>query len=344
MTKDISVLVDSYNLVCQNASGGVKVRIENFEKNIKNKIKLKKFDKWADAVKDYDVVHVFKSSSESWSLLKYAHANNIPVVVSSVVPSEKRWIIKANHYICKMIPLYSDRYMNELVLANADAICAQTEKEKKFLMRTFRIPGEKITVIPNGISLEDLPIADTYFEEKTGINSGFILQVGRFDENKNQLNVIRAVKGTDMTLVLIGGPDRTCPEYYEQCKKEAGENVHFLGWVDHDDPLLQAAYRAAHTVILPSHKEIFGNSLVEGGACGANLVVSKALPIWEWGIKELCLQIDPKSVEDIKKALQTSVDTPKNQAVADKIRNLFSWDKVTDAYIRIYEKVINERK
>ena len=82
-----------------------------------------------------------------------------------------------------------------------------------------------------------------------------------------------------MQLVLIGGPDKDFAEYYEKCKEEAGSNVHFLGWVDHKDPLLASAYAAAHTFVLPSHHEIFGNTLFESGMYGCNIVSTRALPL-----------------------------------------------------------------
>ena len=342
--KRINVIIDSYNLVFQNKSGGIKVRIQNFEKRIASKVNIKKYDKWNDSIEDYDVIHIFKSSAESYSLLKYAHSKNIPVVVSSVVPSEKRIVILLNRIICKFFHLYTERYMNELVLRNADAICAQTYQEKRFISKAFHINDSCIRVIPNGISLKNNPSIDSHsFSEMTGISGDFVLMVGRFDENKNQLNVIKAIQNTDINLVLIGGADKENLDYFEKCKNVAGSNVHFLGWVEHDNPILEAAYKAAKTVILASHKEIFGNSLIEGGACGANLVVSNALPIDEWGIKDYCITINPNNIKEIQEAIFESMRTEKNETVKNTINELFSWDSVIDQYIDVYNEVIERR-
>ena len=337
---DFAVLIDSYNLVCQNPSGGIKIRIENYVEQINKKIKVKLFDKWKDKVIDFQVVHIFKSSSESYTLLKYCKANHIPVVVSSVVPAEKRFAILMCHLIGTVLPVYPDRYLNELVLKGADAICAQTEKEKDFICNTYKISSDKIFVIPNGVSLNEFTYSGDYFYEKTGIKDGFVLQVGRFDSNKNQLNVIRALKDTDIPVVFIGGADKNDPDYFSLCKNEANENMHFLGWVEHNDPLLQAAYHSAHTVILPSHKEIFGNSLMEGGFCGANLIASKALPIEEWGLDQYCRKVDASDVRDIREVIIEAQKTDKSFEVSNFIKNTFSWDAVTDQYIDVYRKVI----
>lgn len=340
----ISVLIDSYVLVCQNASGGVKVRIENFVKNIKSKVSVKLFDKWSDRVTDYDLVHIFKSSSESYSMMKYAHSHGIPVVVSSVVPSTNLFAIKVCHFIGSIAPIYPDRYLNERVLVEADALCAQTEKEKRFIIKAFHIDPQKIHVIPNGISLQDTPIPENLFEELTGIKGDFLLQVGRFDSNKNQLNVIRALKDTDIQVVFVGGADKEEPEYYETCVSEANQNMHFLGWIDHNDPLLRAAYSAAHSVILPSFKEIFGNSLMEGGACGANLIVSDVLPVEEWGLDRFCKKIQASDTDKIRQTVLASMAEPKSDEISRYVRNTFSWDRVTDRYIEVYKSVLKTGK
>lgn len=341
--EDINVLIDSYELVCQNRSGGIKVRIENYIKNIRNKVHVKKFDKWSDSIIDYDVIHIFKSSAESYSLVKFAKDNNIPLVVSSVVPSTKRFVIWANRMLCKILPVYTDWYMNSFVLKNADAVCAQTNKEKNFIIKNYKISEDKIYVIPNGISLSFDDPDTSLFYRKTGIKDDFILQVGRFDRNKNQLSTIKAVAGTDLHLVLVGGPDKNDQEYYDQCVNEAGDNVHFLGWIDHDDPFLVSAYASAKVVILPSFKEIFGNSLFEGGAFGANLVVSNALPIEEWGLAEYCDLIDPSNVDDIRKKMTISINKSRNIELKNLIREKFTWDKVTDEHIKIYKKIISQK-
>ena len=330
--------------MCQNKSGGVKVRIENYVKNIVSKVKVKRFDKWTDNILDFDIVHIFKSSAENYSLVKYAEDNGIPVVVSSVVPSTKRFVILANRILCSVLPVYTDWFMNGFVLRHADAICAQTEKEKRFIARTYKIPANKIWVIPNGVSLSFEGSNGDAFSKATNINQKYVLQVGRFDSNKNQLNTIKAVKGTNIQLVLIGGPDKNEPGYYEQCREIAGENVHFLGWIDHDDPVLKGAYENATVVVLPSYKEIFGNSLFEGGAFGANLVVSNALPVEEWGISQYCDMIDPSSVSDIKGKLSAAIQKDKNRLVEEIIRSSFTWDKVTDDYIAVYKEVLKKKR
>lgn len=338
------VLFEGYNCINQNKAGGVLIKAKNLKRNIeKEGIVVKCFEKWQDRISDYDVLHIFMASNDAYSTVKYAKSINRPVVVSSVVPVSGGLKILYNRMLSKIFHLYTAWTLSVNVLSMADLVIAETEAEKKHISKYYGINADKITVIPNGIEMQLQEENKSLFYEKTAISGEYVLQVGRFDTNKNQLATIRAVKNTDIQLVLIGGPDKSEPNYYEICKKEAGENVHFLGWVDHEDPLLASAYFNAHTIILPSHKEIFGNSVWEGALLGANVVVTNKLPINEWGFDAFCLTVDPKSSNDIQQKLKQSLTLPKNNVLSDLIKECFSWETITNKHIAAYEKVTGER-
>lgn len=336
----MKILVESYNSVFQNAAGGVQIRIENFIENytkISNDIKL--FDKWTDKIVDFDILHIFKANIEDYQLVKLAKNNNIPVVISTVIPSEKHLNIMLNRLICKITPIHTGYWYLDQMLLEADTIIAQTNKEARFINKYYKIPLEKIAVIPNGANIKMNENFIDEFNNKTGISGKYVLQVGRFDRNKNQLNVIKALSDTDIQVVFIGGEDSGQPEYYEECKKLAGRNFHFLGWIKHDDPLLSSAYQNAHVVVLPSYKEIFGNSLIEGGASGANLVATKELPLEDWGIKDICRSIDPNNIRDIREKIVAAYHQPLNPKTSEVIVNKFSWERVIEEHFELYKNL-----
>lgn len=340
----MKILFEGYSCIGQNRAGGVFIKAKNLKTNLEeNGFSVKYFDKWRDKISDCDILHIFMASSDVFNIVKYAKSINMPVVVSSIVPISRGLTIMYNRILSKIFHLRTVWKLNGDVLALADAVLAESELEKKHICRYYRINPDKIKVIPNGIYAQAHTIDKSLFYEKTGISGKFVLQVGRFDSNKNQLSTIRAVKNTDIQLVLIGGPDKNEPMYYEICKKEAGENVRFLGWVDHEDSLLYSAYSNAHTVILPSHKEIFGNSIWEGALCGANVVVTNRLPIDEWGFGNYCLTVNPKSYMDIKQKLEQSLELPKNDLLSKLVKERFSWETITDEHIRIYKMLKSEK-
>ena len=338
----MKVLINSYDNSFQNVSGGVQTKINSYTEHMSMKCTLKLFDKWNDKLTDYDILHIFMASSDSYELVRLAKEKKLKIVVSAVQSANRPFRILYNLLIGKLTHTYNPYVMIKFIYDAADAIICETVKEKEFIQKMFFVHDEKIKVIPNGIDFNTSITTDEgkRFFEKSGIAGKYILQVGRFDPNKNQLNVIKAVKDTDMQLVLIGGEDKNFPEYYNECKKCAGNNVHFLGWIEHKSPLLRYAYQNAQTVILPSKHEIFGNSLWEGGICGCNLVATDVLPIRSWGLEKYVLTVKSNSVTDIKNKLLNSYSMPQNNELSEIIKTLFSWELVTDQHVNLYNEVL----
>ena len=77
-------------------------------------------------------------------------------------------------------------------------------------------------------------VADEQNIKIININKGIkkddklILCVARIEGIKNQLNLIRALSGTNFHLLIIGSHSKNHKSYYEQCKAEAGSNIEFL--------------------------------------------------------------------------------------------------------------------
>ena len=120
------------------------------------------------------------------------------------------------------------------------------------------------------------------------------------------------MEGLDASLVLIGGANSLHSDYYQECRKNAGEQVYFINWLD-DDCLLASAYYNSQVFILPSYQEIFGNSLFEASMSGTNVISTQVLPLESWGISTMCASIDPNSIADIKAKLVEGLKKQKTE-------------------------------
>lgn len=338
----MKILINSYNVVTQNSSGGVQVRVNNYLKHVSAMVDIKLFDMWKDKIDDCDILHVFKANIDSYALMVQAKQKNKRIVLSSVIPQEKKAVIKHNLFWSKILRLQTGYLIIKKELDMADCIIAQTEKEKQFIIDNYNIQHNKIEVIPNGISVNFDEKNRFALEGKCNISKPYLLQVGRFDENKNQISIIKALKGTGIQTLFVGGPDPQSQEYYERCKEEAKgyDNFKFIGWLENGSPELQSAYMNAHAVILPSHKEIFGNSLIEGAAVGARLIGTKSLPLASMGIDKYCLQIDPNDIVNIRDKIMEAMNEKKIEHQADEVHSLFSWDAVAKRHYEIYRRIL----
>ena len=325
------ILIDSYNECFQNSSGGVRIKIESFTKRMSQYNSVTLFNKWTDKISDFDILHVFKPGLQNYREILFA-----------VAEKESMKAIYVKKAICKAklhIPYYYYKEIYDL----ADCIITETIYEKEFIMQAYNINAKKISILPNGIDLNYTKNYRQLFFDKTGLADPFLLQVGRFDANKNQLNTIRALNETNYKAVFIGGPDKDDLDYYKKCKNEANDNIIFLGWVNHDDPILTGAYQSCYSFILPSYKEILGNALLEAGACGANLISTNVLPLDNWGIADLTLQINPSDIMDIKNKIEKSMNTPKNYALQRIITDQFDWNKIIDEHSNIYRRILSDK-
>lgn len=335
----MKILIETTNSLYQNVEGGVQNKIRNIYKHLGQKLQLKYFDKWNDTLSDYDILHVFLANYEDYQLINLAKKTGIKIVVSAIVSIKSPIKILVSNILGKYLKINTPMYKKILVLKMADAVIAETSKEKRFIYQYYRISKNKIHIIPNGVEKDKIFLDKDLFQKKTGITGKFVLQVGRFDPNKNQLSTIKALFDSDITVVFIGGYKKNEEKYYNICRRNANNNMHFLNWIDSNDPLLYSAYANAHVLVLPSKKEIFGNVLFEAGLFGVNLVLTKVLPLEDWGFTNYCEIINPYNYKDIEEKVKIALNKSKSKDLVNIIDKKFNWDRIVEEHIKIYESL-----
>lgn len=273
-------------------------------------------------------------------MIKYAKSKGMRIVLSAVIPLSGSTKIKLDLLLCRLLHLHSANFFTKKIFEVVDVIVTETGREKQFIIDVFNISPDKIVVIPNGISL-NFEVADAgLFCDNYDIKKNFVIQIGRIDRNKNLLSVIKALKNTGIELVVVGGPAPDEMDYFEECKRNSDETVHYVGWIKHDDPMLVSALKAAKVLVLPSHKEIFGNAVFEGAMAGCNIVLTDELPYQEWGMEGRFFSINSNSIEDIKTKILTAYKTPINNEVVKEITEHYSIDAITNHHIKLYESLL----
>lgn len=339
----MKILLDSYSTVAQNKSGGLQVRIFQHYKKLQEKgVDCKLFDKWSDKIEDFDIFHLFKVTKDSYNDIVFAKQKGKKVVVSSVLPIHFHNKIRISLLLSAFFKLNLPYQFIKKILELADVIVAQTYRECDFINRVFGIRRDKMIVIPNAVSSNICnKLSNISFSEKYKISKPFVLQVGRFDKNKNQLNVIRALNGINIPVVFIGGEYLNEPDYYRKCKDELSSSMLMTGWIDHGSELLLSAYKEAKVVVMPSYFETFGNVIVEAGVSGANIACSNTLPINDFTqVSKFWTTFNPYNLESIKKAIIEEYEKPNNILMRDAFITTFSWDSVVEEYIKVYKSLL----
>jgi glycosyltransferase involved in cell wall biosynthesis len=223
------------------------------------------------------------------------------------------------HYPEFFHPLEAFR-MKELVrwtAGRADHILTVSEFSAADIARRFGVPREKITVAYQSAAPDFRPRDRTqcreYVAKTFGIDSRFILYVGRIQVRKNLPRLVEAYallrkQGLDAKLVMVGKKDWQSEQLLEKIKELGLEAcVIFPGFVPFDD--LPLFYNAAEVFVFPSFFEGFGLPVVESMASGVPTITSFGSSLEEVA-GDGALLIDPRDTGSIAEALGKLLGNP----------------------------------
>jgi glycosyltransferase involved in cell wall biosynthesis len=168
--------------------------------------------------------------------------------------------------------------------------------------------------VPNGADAE-------LFTLDSNSSRNGVLYVGRIEPHKNQLRLIRALRGTGTSLVIAGPAHPHHVRYVDQCRAEAGPEVRFLGNVPHDR--LPELYRSASVHAMPSMFETTGLTSLEAALCGCGVVSTSRGYVREY-FDTLAHYCNPLDLNSIRAAVIAALDDPR-PALRERILSNFTW-------------------
>lgn len=238
-----------------------------------------------------------------------------------------KWLLKGEPLSSYSFLWRGRRRSIRYILKRAGCLLPNSHSEYRRLLAHYGI-GNDYVVAPNGID----PGLFRGKPEEAGNRSG-VLCVGRIEGRKNQLNLIRALKGTPYPLALIGHPAPNQKAYYEQCRRAAGENVRFIDFLPQQE--LLRYYRQARVHALPSWFETTGLSSLEAAAMGCNIVAGARGDVREY-FRDDAWYCEPGDVDSIREAVFQAHQAPQNEALAQRIRAEYTWDKAAERTLEGY--------
>jgi glycosyltransferase involved in cell wall biosynthesis len=232
----------------------------------------------------------------------------------------------------------------------ADRICTISQSEMERMARFNYAPADKIAIVPLGVDESFLPLSGhdpqriQEVKAKYGLPERFLLYVGRMNERKNILNLLKAVKALEdqnIKLVLAGKADWKMFDLQVKIKELAlQDRVLLIGQVPEAD--LPALYAQATVFCYVSFAEGFGLPPLEAMASGVPLVVSDrdSLP-------EVCGEagsyVDPQNPEDIAAAIDRLLLDPelREQMRAKGLlrAKCFPWKESADKLLQVCREV-----
>lgn len=166
-----------------------------------------------------------------------------------------------------------------------------------------------------------------------------ILCVGRIEGLKNQLNLIKAVQGTEFNLTIIGKPSPNHFKYYQQCVDlvAGSPNIKIIEHLTHQE--LAHIYKSAKVHVLASWFETTGLSSLEAGIMDCNIVVSKKGDTPEY-FGKLAYFCEPDDINSIRQALTQAYIEPVNPELKDYILKNYTWERAAQQTADAYNLVL----
>jgi len=218
---------------------------------------------------------------------------------------------------------------------HAARVIAVSELTKRDLIELYRIPEEKIVVIPNGV--------DPRFRAEGPRTTGdYALVVGALQPRKDPAAAIEALAllGNGDLRLVFAGPDRGGRVEAERAAERTGLHgrVDFRGYVPQQE--LAALYRGAACLVFPSRYEGFGLPALEAMASGTPVVATTAGALPEV-VGDAAILVDERDPAALAGGIE--------RALADRDRlvragleraRLYSWAETARRTLAVYRELV----
>lgn len=238
-----------------------------------------------------------------------------------------------NRYVRHPNPLVAliawkyDQLFGRMIMKSADVVVAISKPGIKFCKK---LGARKVVLIHNAINVKEFSVKREV-EKKTNI-----VYVGRLIQAKGVQDLIRAVKGLDVKLTLIGEGNWSKKLY--KLAEENKVDVKFAGTLK--QIAVKKELSKATLFVNPSYSEGLPTSVLEAGAVGVPVIATDV-----GGTSEIIddgkngFLIPAKNIEMLRDRIQKLVKDKKLQikfskAIKEKVKE-FDWSESVEKFTRL---------
>lgn len=229
---------------------------------------------------------------------------------------------------------------------NATKVIAISQQTKNDILKYSKINPDKITVVYQGCNSAYKNKYDDIEKEQVKLKyklpNEFVLNVGTIQERKNALLIVKAIRGTNKHLVLIGNEE----EHAKKIRAYIAEHnlidqVHFLKNVELKE--LAIIYQLATIFCYPSLCEGFGIPIIEALYSKTPVITTMGNCFPEAGGPD-SLYIKPNDDNDLKKKINSLfLNYEKRKRIAEKgfiYAQRFNDDVTANSIFNVYKSIL----
>lgn len=216
-----------------------------------------------------------------------------------------------------------DRMLND-----SNMLIANSESEAAILRCERSEKRGDIKVIPN-------IVASSFLSEDVDSWAGRerLLCIGHFCPRKNQMGLIRALRGTGLRVTFVGGERPMHRRYYRRCLQEGRGQHQFLGRKSIEET--RALIRGSRLVICVSQLETPGISNLEAAALGCGLLVPDIPPIRDY-FGCLPFYFSDLRATTIRQQVCACITRPPDPGLAEVVKTKYVERELVPLFQRMY--------
>jgi UDP-glucose:(heptosyl)LPS alpha-1,3-glucosyltransferase len=225
-------------------------------------------------------------------------------------------------------------------------VIAVTDEVKQDLIEVYGLEDERIRVIAPAIDTDAFAAAKPgTMRAQLGLGAEPVaLFVGHDFQRKGLADAIEAVAALDSVHLVVVGNGRRDSFERQAALSGIGDRVHFVGATSKPE----IAFADADLLLLPTHEDVWGNTLIEALAAGLPVVtttIAGASKIVEQA--DAGITVPPASPRELRAALELVLETRTRRddlgARARRAAAAFGVDAHAARVLDVYEQILRER-
>ena len=330
--------------------GGVRVQVSALARELRVLgIEVELFDPWKDYdLRGYDLFHLFAAHVGTYHLGRSVKSLGMRLAVSPVFfsrhPARRvAALVAVASRLRRRGGFWTEHMFCKELCEMADLVLPNTHAEIELVRDAFGIPEEKFELLPNGVDERFARATPDAFVKEYG-QRGFLLYVGHVGwGRKNVLPFLKAARDLGHPTVVIGALIDN--EYGRQCRAvvESASHITHIPALPPDASLLESAYAACDTLVLPAFYETPGLAALEAGLAGAKVCITRFGGTTEY-FGELVEYLDPTSQQSIRNACQRSIARPRDSRLSEHIKGHYLWGEAARGLVGSYQKLLAGRR
>jgi len=257
---------------------------------------------------EFDIIHaVGIRSFQAFIAAIVSKRKKIPLVISDQGGLTTHPDLKESSFGKKVL-IRLQRPLIKFIVDQSSSVIVPNEYEKKIFLNFC--DEAKISIVKNGIDVDEMRSWDSNFAKKFTNNQEFILFLGRFHEVKGidtlleAVNLIKKELSLEKIKILIMGVDFGYEEKMEKIirKFDLFDNICVIKKPTRKDVI--SAYNTCKFLVLPSKWELSPLTPLEGFACKKTLISTTAHGIpYTISHNKNCILVPPSDPLNLSKAI-----------------------------------------